>query len=74
MTRKLRIMVDHGVCVGNDMCTNIAINLFALNDDLQSEPVNAAGDPLEKVPEAAENCPVSAINVEDEDTGETLFP
>ena len=74
MARKLRIRVDHDVCVGNDMCTNIAINTFALNDDLQSEAVNAAGDSVEKVIEAAENCPVSAITVEDEETGEKLFP
>ena len=74
MARKLRITVDHDVCVGNDMCTNIAVKTFALNDDLQSEAVNAAGDPLEKVLEAAENCPVSAITVEDVETGEKLFP
>ncbi len=74
MARKLRITVDHNVCVGNDMCTNIATNVFALNDDLQSAVVNPEGDPVEKVLEAAENCPVSAITVEDEETGETLFP
>ena len=56
------------------MCTNIAVNTFALNDDLQSRAVNAAGDLLEKVLEAAESCPVSAITVEDEETGEKLFP
>ncbi len=43
----LRIRVDHDVFVGNDMCTNIAVNTFALNDDLQSEAVNAAGDSVE---------------------------
>ena len=74
MARKLRITVDHDVCVGNDMCTNIAVNTFALNDELQSEAVNAAGDPVENILEAAENCPVSAITVEDEETGEKLFP
>jgi hypothetical protein len=31
------------------------------------------GDPLEKILEAAENCPVTAITVEDADTGEVLF-
>ncbi len=74
MARKLRITVDHDVFVGNDICTNISVNTFALKDDLQSEAVNAAGDPVEKVLEAAENCPVSAITVEDEETGEKLFP
>jgi len=36
--------------------------------------VNPAGDTEEKILEAAENCPVSAIFVEDEETGERLFP
>ncbi len=74
MARKLRITVDHDVCVGNDMCTNIAVNTFSLNNDLQSEAVNVEGDPIETILEAAENCPVSAITVEDEETGEKLFP
>ena len=74
MARKLRITVDNDACVGNAMCTNIDVHTFALNDDLQSEAINPAGDPLEKVLEAAENCPVSAITVEDEETGEKLFP
>lgn len=74
MARKLRITVNHDVCVGNDMCTNIATKVFALDENLQSEVVNPEGDPEEKVLEAAENCPVSAITVEDEETGERLFP
>ena len=74
MARKLRITVDHDVCVGQDMCTTIATRVFALNENLQSEVANPEGDPEEKVLEAAENCPVSAITVVDEETGETLFP
>ncbi len=60
MARNLRVRVDHNVCVGNAMC--------------QSEAVDPAGDSEEKILEAAENCPVSAITVEDADTGEQLFP
>ena len=74
MARKLGITVDHDLCVGNDMCTNIATNVFALNEELQSEAVNPDGDPEDKILEAAENCPVSAITVVDEQTGERLFP
>jgi len=33
-----------------------------------------AGDSEEKILEAAENCPMSAIIVEDAETGEQLFP
>lgn len=74
MARQLRIRVDHNKCVGNAMCVTIATQVFALNDNRQSEVVNPAGDTEEKVLEAAENCPVSAITVEDATTGERLFP
>ena len=74
MARKLRVWVDHNVCVGNAMCETIAPKVFALNEKRQSEAVNPAGDSVEKILEAAENCPVSAIFVEDAETGERLFP
>ena len=74
MTRKLRVWVDHRACVGNAMCEAIATKTFRLNDDRQSEAVNPEGDPEAQILEAAENCPMSAIIVEDADTGEQLFP
>ena len=74
MPRKLKITVDTNVCVGNATCEIFAANTFALNDDRQSMVTNPDGDPEEKVLEAAENCPVSAITVADAETGETLFP
>lgn len=74
MARKLRVWVDHNLCVGNAMCESIVPQVFQLNDRRQSEAVNPAGDTEEKILEAAENCPVSAIFVEDADTGERLFP
>ena len=74
MARKLRIRVDHATCVGNAMCEAIAPKVFQLNDNRQSEAVDPAGDTFEKIMEAAESCPVSAILVEDAETGEQLFP
>jgi ferredoxin len=74
MARNLRIRVDHNKCVGNAMCESFAPGVFVLNANLQSEVANPAGNTEEKVLEAAENCPVSAITVEDADTGERLFP
>jgi ferredoxin len=56
------------------MCETIAPHTFRLNDSRQSEAVNPEGDSVEKILEAAENCPVSAIFVEDAETGERLFP
>jgi ferredoxin len=74
MAKKVRVSVDHNVCAGNSMCEIIAPKVFVLNEQRQSEAVNPQGDTLEKILEAAENCPVSAILVEDADTGERLFP
>jgi ferredoxin len=74
LTRKLRVWVDHQICVGNAMCETIATNTFRLNENRQSAVVNPEGDSIEKILEAAENCPVSAIFVEDAVTGERLFP
>ncbi len=74
MDRTLRVWVDHHLCVGNAMCEAIAPQVFRLNANRQSEAVNPAGDTQEKILEAAENCPVSAIFVEDAETGARLFP
>ena len=74
MAPKLRISVDLGLCVGNAMCETFAPKVFVLNDDRQSQVADAAADTVENILEAAENCPVSAITVVDEETGETLFP
>jgi ferredoxin len=74
LARKLRVRVDHDVCVGNAMCETIAPKVFRLNENRQSEAANPEGDSVEKILEAAENCPVSAIFVEDAETGEQLFP
>ena len=74
MARKLCLRVDHNICVGNAMCESIAPQVFVLNEHRQSEAINPTGDTEEKILEAAENCPVSAIFVEDAETGERLFP
>ena len=74
MARKLRVWVDHHVCVGNAMCETFAPKVFRLNQNRQSEAVDPDADSLERILEAAENCPVSAIFVEDAETGEKLFP
>jgi len=74
MARTLLVRVDHNVCVGNAMCETFAPHVFRLNDNRQSEAVDPTGDSEEKILEAAENCPVSAITVEDAETGEQLFP
>ena len=48
--------------------------MFALTDEGQSCVIDAGGDPMERIVEAAENCPMEAIRVEDLRTGTVLFP
>jgi ferredoxin len=72
--RRLRITIDQEKCVGSTMCVNIAHGVFALDDSNKSSVRDPEGNTEEKILEAAESCPVSAITVEDAETGERLFP
>ena len=74
MPRKLRVSVDLDICVGNAMCETYAPKVFVLNDDRQSIVADPNADTEENIMEAAQDCPVSAITVIDDETGETLFP
>jgi ferredoxin len=73
MARHLKVTVDHTLCVGNATCIRTAPNAFVHDEQRQSVVRDPAGDPPERVLAAAESCPVSAIRVEDADTGEVLF-
>ncbi|MGE0683103.1 MAG: ferredoxin [Candidatus Binatia bacterium] len=72
--RRLRITVNQEKCVGSTMCVNTARGVFALDDLNKSSVINPEGNTEEKILEAAESCPVSAITVEDAETDERLFP
>ena len=72
MTGRLRVSVDHALCVGNGTCLTIAPHVFAHNANRQSEVVNPAGDSDAAVLRAAANCPVAAIRVVDSATGTSL--
>lgn len=74
MARQLRVSVDQTKCVGSTICIQIAPKVFALNDDRQSTVLNADGDTPARIKEAAEGCPLSAIVIEDAETGERLLP
>ena len=63
-----RIQVDLDKCVGSRMCLAIAPKVFGLNEDGQAAVIDASADSLENIRIAAENCPISAITVEELDT------
>jgi len=56
------------------MCVNTARATFVLDESGKSSVSNPQGDTEEKIMEAAENCPVSAITIEDAETAERRFP
>ena len=56
------------------MCVSIATKALTLNDDRQAVPADVGADSEEIILEAAEQCPMAAISVTDEETGEQLFP
>ncbi len=70
----LKITVDREACIGDGACCTDAPDTFEMDDDdiaVVKEPV---GDDRDTILEAAENCPTSAIKVEDSESGEVLYP
>ncbi len=74
MARRLRVSVDHNKCVGSTICVLTTPKVFALNEKGQSTVLDPDGDTEARIVEAAKQCPLSAITVEDADTGKRLFP
>ncbi len=71
---KLRITVNKARCIGSEDCVETAPAVFQLDADGKSEVVNPAGAPDATILAAARGCPVKAITVVDEGSGEQLFP
>lgn len=74
MKGPLRILVDHDRCVGSTMCRHIAPDVFELDANGQAIVNDGHRCPAADVLDAAEQCPQSAITVDDAETGERLFP
>lgn len=70
----LDISVNHDRCVGSTMCVLTAETVFALDDAGQSVVSDPDGADAATVVDAASQCPMEAITVVDEATGDTLFP
>jgi ferredoxin len=62
----MRVKVDEEACIGCGLCAETCSEVFDMNDD--KARVRADEDPenvLESCKEAAENCPVEAIHMEE---------
>ena len=71
---KLKITVDRDTCIGDGLCCSDAPETFEMDDDQIAVLKNPIGDDRGTIVEAATNCPVEAIKVEDTDSGKVLYP
>jgi ferredoxin len=70
---RIAIEVDRHLCYGFGDCVDTAPAVFALDDEDVSVVIDPDGAPLDDIVEAAQNCPVDAIILIDED-GEQIYP
>jgi ferredoxin len=62
----MRVTVDEDTCIGCGLCAEECAEVFEMNDDKARVKVDEVPeDIVETCKEAAENCPVEAIQMED---------
>ena len=62
----MKVKVDRDVCTGCELCVDTCPEVFEMDDDIAKEKVKVVPEDLEDCArEAAENCPVEAIEVDE---------
>ena len=62
----MRVTVDEDTCIGCGLCAEECSEVFEMDDDKPRVKVDEVPeDVVESCREAAENCPVEAIQIED---------
>ena len=64
---RILIRVDRGLCIGSGDCVDSAPGVFELDSEEKAVVIDPDGEDLDRVLEAAGNCPVTAIFVRGED-------
>jgi ferredoxin len=80
--RKVGIKVDWNSCMGAASCVELAPKVFRLDWEKKKSVFDPAplvlldkkGDDPERIFYAAQSCPYRAIILEDEETGERIYP
>jgi ferredoxin len=70
----LKVTVNKTRCISSGDCVETAPAVFQLDAEEKSDVVNPSGAPEATILAAARSCPVKAITVVNEETGEQLFP
>lgn len=71
---KFTIEVDRELCFGFGDCVDSAPGVFELDGEDKSIVVDPDGADRDEILTAAANCPVDAIIIVDDETGEQLQP
>ncbi|MGQ9509639.1 MAG: ferredoxin [Thermodesulfobacteriota bacterium] len=62
----MRVEVDEELCIGCEACVDTCPDVFEMEDDKARVKVEVVPeDAIESCREAAENCPVEAIQIEE---------
>lgn len=62
----MKVKVDENLCTGCGLCVDICPEVFEMGETVSVVKVDIVPPKLEdKVREAAENCPVDAISIEE---------
>lgn len=68
-----RVRVDPDICIGTTQCVEAAPSAYTMNDaHTMARPLPQGSD--EAILEGARACPVEAIIITDEESGEQIFP
>ncbi|MGH8899479.1 MAG: ferredoxin [Egibacteraceae bacterium] len=70
MSRTWKVDVDQSVCIGSGLCLGTAPEHFVLDHTHRSRPRQTAIEPDQNVLDAVLCCPVQAITVTDQATGQ----
>jgi len=62
----MRVMIDEEACIGCGVCSETCPEVFEMNNDKASVKVDEVPEDLmESCRDAAESCPVEAIQIEE---------
>jgi len=70
----MKIRVDRELCKGTGACVAIAPTVFQLDEAEKVVIIDQRGADGDTIWQAAASCPFDAIILEDEQTGEWLYP
>lgn len=70
----MKIEVKRDLCIGAGPCVAVAGAVFQLDEEAKAIVLDPKGADDETIKLAAESCPVKAIFLYDEESGEQIYP